>query len=186
MRYLNPTLWRTCRVLSGTMRIRLLRQLFEHPGRSVSELAKALGISCSDASQELRRLQSRGLLQSERRGAFVIYRPGADPQVKSAAPLLKALAFALAAYPPERDGEICRIAFGLAYPRRIALAKALQAGPQSDFELAGALRFPGFAVFNHLRILQKSGFARRENGRVHFHIPTHPLASALVRLLRTA
>ena len=183
MQYLTPTLWRTCRVLSGMVRIRLLRQLLEHPERSVSEHAQAARISCSDASQELRRLQSRGLLQSARRGAFVIYRLGADPQVKSAAPLLKALESALTAFPPEQDAEICRIAFGLAYPRRIAIAQALQAGPQADSQLALALRLPSFAVFNHLRILQKCGYVKREHHRAHFSLPDHHLAKALVRLI---
>jgi len=186
MNQLNPTLWRTCRALSGNTRIRLLRQIHEKPGRNVAELAAAVGIGRSDASQELRRLQSRGLLRSSRTGAHLVYRMEADPQVKSAAPLLKALESALSDYPAERDGEICEIAFGLAYPRRIAIAQALLAAPQSDNELGAALRLPGFAVFSHLRILQKSGFARRQNGRCHFQIPAHPLAKALVRLLPPA
>ncbi len=66
MKNLNPTLWRTCRMLTGTNRVRLLRELHDHPGQSVSQLAAALGIGPSDASQELRRIQSRGLLKSER------------------------------------------------------------------------------------------------------------------------
>lgn len=44
MKNLNPTLWRTCRMLAGTTRIRLLRELHTHPGQSVSELARAVGI----------------------------------------------------------------------------------------------------------------------------------------------
>ena len=47
MRNLNPTLWRTCRVLSGENRIKLLRQIHDHPGQAVSELALAVGIACA-------------------------------------------------------------------------------------------------------------------------------------------
>ncbi len=183
MQNLNPTLWRTCRALSGAVRIQLLRQLFDHPGRSVSELAKAVGIGRSAACQELRRLQSRGLLQAERQGTSVIYRLGADPQVRSAAPLLHALKSALADLPPERDTDMGSLAFGLAYPRRIAIAQALLAGPQSALELGMKLRLSGFAIFSHLQILQQSGFVQRAHGRFQFAVPPHPLARVLARLL---
>ena len=186
MKNLNPTLWRTCRMLAGTTRIRLLRELHTHPGQSVSELARAVGIKKSDASQALRRIQSRGLLRSRRHGAALIYRMEPDPQVVSAAPLLRALNNALSQYPPERDAELCRLAHGLAYPRRIALAQAIIASPQTQQDLVHALNLPNFAVFSHLRILMDCGYIRRDQRRFRFMLPDHPLASVLVRLLRSA
>ena len=36
MKTLNPTLWRTCRMLAGANRIRLLRAIFAQPGQSVT------------------------------------------------------------------------------------------------------------------------------------------------------
>ncbi len=184
MRNLNPTLWRTCRVLSGENRIKLLRQIHDHPGQAVSELALAVGIGRSAASQELRRIQSRGLLRAERKDNRVVYRMEADPQVPSAAPLLKALNTAFSSFPPARDGDLREIAFGLAYPRRIAIAQMLQAAPQSDLELCVALNLSSFAVFTHARTLQKCGWVKRVHGRCQFTPPAHPLAHALVRLLR--
>ena len=184
MKELNPTLWRTCRVLSGGHRIHLLRQIHGHPGLSVSELAKAVGIGRSDASQELRRIQSRGLLRVERKGSRVVYRMEADPQVASAAPLLKALKSAFCSFVPERDGDLCDIAFGLAYPRRIAIAQALQAAPRADMELCIVLNLSPFAVFTHARILRECGWIKSIDGKRHFAPPDHPLATALARLLR--
>lgn len=186
MQSLNPTLWRTCRVLAGDKRIQLLRQIHDLPGRNVAELAQSVGIGRSDASQELRRIQSRGLLRAERQGISMMYRLGADPQVRSAAPLVKALETALAAFPPARDPEMANLAFGLAYPRRVTLAQALLSGPKSATELCIALRLSAFAVFSHLRILQDSGWVRREPGRVVLVPPDHPLAKALFRLLPTS
>ena len=186
MKTLNPTLWRTCRMLAGANRIRLLRAICEKPGQSVTELAQALGIGLSDASQELRRIQSRGLLKSSRDGIRVIYRPEADPQVPTAAPLLKALKPALSDLPPERDEELRALAFGLAYPRRIAIAQALQASPQTELELSGALKLSSFAVFTHVKILQEGGWVRRVGRNRHFAVPEHPLAEALARLLRAS
>ena len=186
MKTLNPTLWRTCRMLAGANRIRLLRAICGKPGQSVTELAQALGIGLSDASQELRRIQSRGLLKSSRDGIRVIYRPEADPQVPTAAPLLKALKAALSDLPPERDEELRALAFGLAYPRRIAIAQALQASPQTELELSGALKLSSFAVFTHVKILQEGGWVRRVGRNRHFAVPEHPLAEALARLLRAS
>ena len=185
MKTLNPTLWRTCRVLAGKTRIKLLRQLHDHPGQNVSELAMSVGIGRSDASQELRRLQSRGLLQAEQNGSHLLYRMAADPQVLSATPLLKALKAAFASYPPERDEEICSIATGLAYPRRIALAKALLETPQTELALQISLNLSSFATFTHLRILMNSGFVRRDKHLLRFEPLAHPLAGELVRLCRT-
>ena len=186
MKTLNPTLWRTCRMLAGANRVRLLRAISGKPGQSVTELAQALGIGLSDASQELRRIQSRGLLKSSRDGIRVIYRPEADPQVPMAAPLLKALKAAFSECPPERDEDLRALAFGLAYPRRIAIAQALQASPQTELELGGALKLSSFAVFTHVKILQNGGWVRRVGRYRHFATPDHPLAEALARLLRTS
>ena len=180
---LNPSLWRTCRMLAGATRVKLLRQLHEHPGHTVSELARATGIGVSDASQELRRIQSRGLLQLERRGSFVYYRFGADPQVASAAPLVRALRTVLAEYPEDRDAEIVRIAQGLSHPRRIALAKALRQAPRQCRDLPAALGMAPTSASPHVAGLVRSGLVRRAGDWLVLEPMGHPLAKALVRLL---
>ena len=181
---LNPTLWRTCRVLSGQTRLALLRQLHHRPGQSVSSLARAVHVGLSDASQELRRLQSRGLLQVDRQGRFTVYRLGADPQVPSAAPLLKALKTCLAASSPEQDPSIMQIATGLAHARRIAIAQTLIHSPCALPALQSALHIPQNALSRHVGALLRSGLVRREGRFLFFSPPRHPLAHALARLLR--
>ena len=186
MRTLNPTLWRTCRVLAGQTRLAFLRQLYAHPGQSVSSLARAVHVGLSDASQELRRLQSRGLLQVDRMGRFTVYRLGADPQVPSAAPLLKALKAVLATSTPEQDASIIQIAIGLAHTRRIAIAQTLIRSPCTFPSLTSTLRIPQNALSRHVGALLRSGLVRREGRFLFFSPPRHPLAQALARLLRDA
>lgn len=128
MQNLNPTLWRTCKMLAGRARIRLLRQLHDHPEECVSALGERVALKEAAASQELRRIQSRGLLQAERRGVRLVYRLAADPQVASAAPLLKALQTAFDACPAERDADMVAIAAGLAHERRIRIVRTLLEG----------------------------------------------------------
>ena len=184
MQNLNPTLWRTCKMLTGSTRIRLLRQLHEHPGECVSDLGKRIGIGEPAASQELRRIQSRGLLQAERRGSFLIYHLAADPQVSSAAPILKAMQSALSTLPPESDEEMCTIASGLSHVRRIRIVQALQKAPQPLPDLQYALRISSHPFQKHLRTLRASGFVVTEGKRIQFSVPDHPLAKALSKLLQ--
>ena len=184
MANLNPTLWRTCKMLAGRKRVELLRELHQQPGRSVTELGHAVGVKRSYASQELRRIQSRGLLKSARRGIPLIYRMDPDPQVLSASPLLKAIQFALGRFPPERDPEICAIANGLAHDRRIAIARLLMQGPLSHAGLLQALHMTPSALSQHLQPLLSGGWVIKTNKHFHLRIPAHPLARALASLIR--
>ena len=186
MQQLNPTLWRTCRVLSGHSRLRLLRLLHDAPGECVTELADLAGIGVSDASQELRRIQSRGLLRPERQGARLVYRMKADPQVASAAPLLNALKSAFARNPPEQDAAMAPIAAGLAHPRRIAIAKVLMKSNRVSVDLRTATRIPRGPLSRHLDTLEAGGWVQRKKRALSFHVPGHPLAQALFHLVRSA
>lgn len=107
-----------------------------------------------------------------------------DPQVASAAPLLKALEAALASRPPERDLEMCALTQGLAHERRIRIAKALLESPCSISELGPVVNIPAPSLAKHVHALIKSGFAFKRNGLIHFAEPRHPLAHALVILLK--
>lgn len=184
MAKLNPTLWRTCKMLAGIKRIQLLRQLYENPGNNVTEHGRAVGVKRSDASQELRRIQSRGLLKSTRIGRPLIYRMEPDPQVSSAAPILQAIQTAFSIYPPERDPDMCQISNGLAHERRIAIAWLLQKAPRSMSDLQTHLPLSPQGLEHHLIPLLKSGFVKQKKSSLYFQDLSHPLADALSRLLR--
>ena len=183
MQNLNPTLWRTCRMLAGKTRIKLLRQLHDCPGQNIAALADALGICRPYASQEMRRIQSRGLLRPTHRGASLVYCPCADPQVLSAAPLLKAVQNALDSLPPHRDAEMAAIAAGLAHERRIAMAQSLRQSPKTSQQLLAEIPMAPCSHYLHLQTLIASGFAKKNKNAISFKTPAHPLAKALVKLL---
>lgn len=182
MRRLNPTLWRTCRVLANPTRLRLLQLLLERPGSNVSQLAESMNIGISAASQELRRVQSRGLIRRTQQGPSVVYLPVPDPQVPSAAPLLKALQTAWAA---NRNGseKIARLAKGLACERRISLVRALVPQPQPNDQLAHLVRTRSANLKKHLRILRKSGWVTKIDKRFALLPAGHPVQAALLKLL---
>lgn len=183
---LNPTLWRTCRVLTGPTRLRLLRLVLTTPGLTVSRLAAEAGISLSRASQELRRLQSRGLLGVERQGPFVRYLSRPDPQVPSAGPLLQALKATFAQSDPAGDETIIRTAFALAHPRRISILRKLLDGPATIAGVSAALDIPFDAVFRHLRALRKGQLVLEDSSRFRPARPNSPLAKCLVKLVKSS
>ena len=184
MNQLNPTVWRTCRALGGSTRVSLLRQILECPGQNVSQLAERLEIGVSDASQELRRLQSRGLLRRSCQGISVVYLPLPDPQVPSAAPLLQALKAAFASE-PESDESIIRIAKALGHERRIAIVRALLQGPQSRQDLSTLSNTQPVTLKKHLKWLVDGGIVARTNKKYALRALPSPLLAAWLKLLRS-
>ena len=180
---LSPSLRRTCRVLAGGTRLALLRRIIKHPGLSVSELAAAEKIDLARASQELRRLQARGLVGVEREGRRVRYYPEPDPLVASAKPLLRALQEACAKYPPAGDEQTAALAQGLSHARRIAVVQALQAGPRKFQALQAAVQIPGQTLWHHLRFWEAGGWVERTRGQWRRAPDDHPLAKCLLKLI---
>ncbi len=176
---LSPTLWRTGRVLAGATRLELLRGILGRPGQTVTGLADSLEISLPRASQELRRLQSRGLVRATRQGLTVRYLPVPDPLVASAKPILAAMEAALAGTAPGETDQIIRIAKAFSHARRLAIIEELQRGPRSAQELCRLLRMSGMAAYRHLHLMEEAGLARREGRRWVFDPGSHPLAGCL-------
>ena len=157
MAQLNPTLWRTCRVLSHSGRLRLLQEILRQPGRSVSQLAADVSMGVSDASQQLRRLQSRGLLKRTCQDLEVIFRPIPDPQVPTAKPLLMTLQRILAQTTTDLD-RLAFIAKGLACERRIAIVRVLRTSSLTQAQIDFHVDARRNTVQRHLNILIEGGW----------------------------
>jgi DNA-binding transcriptional ArsR family regulator len=181
---LHPTLWRTCRVLAGTTRLRLLRLVYHKSDRSVSEMAGLAGISVPRASQELRRLNSRGLMQAVRKGREVCYRLVPDPQVPDAAPLLEAVLQSLGQSRGKSESTCRRIAIAFAHPRRLSIIRALLQGPSTFNALMDHVRFTRATLHRHLLILRSCRMVQLDGGRYHWIPDPHPMARALALLSR--
>ena len=156
---LNPTLWRTCRVLANRVRLRMLGVLFRQGELPVSAVAGAVGVSAVLASLYLRSLSARGLLAARREGRWVFYRPAADPSVRVAADLLQALDSAFAS---KRDPtkEIFRQATAFTHPRRVQIVRALANGAMAMDALARNTAIGRFALRRHLAKLCRRGFVK--------------------------
>ena len=155
---LVPTLWRTCRVLANEKRLSCLKAVLEQPGRSVGELAERVCISEALASELLRALQARGLIQANRQSRWVYYSPKPDPMVIGVRPLLEALKRALLVEGMS-ENEMIHTLTAFTHPRRLEILRCLQkaADDTSVEKLAASTRISLPALYRHLVKLTARG-----------------------------
>jgi DNA-binding transcriptional ArsR family regulator len=182
---LSPTLWRTCRVLSGTTRLSLLQRIIRSPGLCVSDLAAAEGISLGRASQELRRLQSRGLVRVERILRYVRYYPESDPLVASAKPILEAMKRVVESSNRNAMDLAQKYALGLTHPRREGIIRLLKNGPLGDSELKAQSRMGFQSFWHHMSLLRETGWIEMEKSERRWQLKPgkSPLATCLLELV---
>jgi DNA-binding transcriptional ArsR family regulator len=180
---LQPTPWRTCRVLANRSRLRLLKLLIEQPDQCVSELARQCGLRLAAASQYLRALNARGLLQVNRNGRWVRYRPADADAPEPIRRLLQALrgSFGHDRDPVER---IFRLATSFTHPRRVEIWRALQRGAQTGEQLQGMTRMSRHALSRHLVKLRSRGLVTTMEGRYRALQPRQALVRAFANLAR--
>lgn len=179
----KPTLWRTCRVLANTTRLRMLRHLISHPGKAVTEMARALKVPKAVASQYLRALNARGLLNARREGKWVYYSATGDKSVPASSLLLDAI---LQTFKAEKESVemIFRLVTAFTHPRREKIYCALQGGGgQSLEQLRKKTGISRHALRRHLNKLQRRGFVRKSKETFECDIPDNPLAKVLARLV---
>lgn len=160
---LQPTLWRTCRVLANRHRLKILGLLVQSPELTVSGVAERLELSLPVASQYLRALEARGLLAVRRVGRRVQYRLNIASAIEPARELAAAvrLAFQRDAAPVE---ALFRLATTFTHPRRIEIFRALAAEARTTGQLQAVTRISAAALFRHRRKLEARGFVAEHQG----------------------
>jgi hypothetical protein len=88
---MNPTLWRTCRMLANARRLRIIHQLIGKDPQTLTQLATACKMSASACSQYTRQITARGLCRETRRGRYAFFDLHPDPMISYSASLLNAL-----------------------------------------------------------------------------------------------
>jgi len=181
---LQPTLWRTCRILANGRRLACLNAVVLHPGESVGEIAARVRMPQDQASLCLRALQARGLLHACRDGRWVRYFPRPDPLVPTAAPLLAAMTRAVVDEKRTVKHLVhCLTAF--THPRRLDILLCLRQSASLAF--SKLLRQSGMsspALVRHLRKLQARGLIIERRDGWTLAPAREPLVDVLLRLLR--
>ena len=180
-RTLRPTLWRTCRVLANQPRLKILVLLARRPSQTVTAIARQLRLSVPAASQYLRALEARGLLEARRAGPHVEYRSSSA----AAAGITPELAAALRKTLEQGDGSIetvFSVATAFTHPRRIEILRVLNTKTRSLAQLQHATLISSRALRRHLQKLVSRGFVTLRRGDYVSAYPTNRLARELKRL----
>lgn len=156
---LQPTLWRTCRVLANTTRLRLLAQLVRQQPQTVSQLADSVALTLSVASQSLRVLESRGLLKVKRIRRRVEYRIPSTTEANALASLIAALKTSLRREPLP-TAQIIKLATAFTHPSRISLYRCLNGGQKTQMQIQSAIQISAPALSRHLGKLIARDFVR--------------------------
>lgn len=160
---LQPTLWRTCRVLANRLRLQMLMAVFRQPGQTVSTVAVRLNLPLSVASAYLRALEARGLLVARRAGRQVNYRPASADTPTPGAEIAAALksVFRNKNVPVE---TIFKLATAFTHPRRAEIFRAIHAKPRTLLEIQTFTGISIPALVRHLRKLESRGFVDCHSG----------------------
>jgi len=180
MKDLQPTLWRTCRVLANSTRLDLLRELFEVTDCAVADLATAVNISDSQASIFLREINARGLISAKRAGRNVFYSATANPKVEYSDIILNALRIACAS--GLGNDEIIHFVTAFSHPRRLQIVAALRGKPAAIQHLVFATGISLPALHRHLRKLIDRDMVEVADEHCQLKIPSCPFGQTLQKI----
>jgi len=178
---LQPTLWRTCRVLANRTRLKICARILQQPDQTVSAIAERLKLPLPAASLYLRALEARGLLTVRRKGRRVVYRPAPATTATSSAELVEALRRVF-----NREGNpvetIFKTATAFTHPRRIEIFNALRKENQNPVQLAIQTGISVPSLYRHLKKLEARGFVTHREGKWVATPRFDPLGRELTRL----
>jgi len=178
---LQPTLWRTCRVLANRTRLQILELLVQEAPQTVSAVAAHLSLTLPVASQALRALEARSLLTACRIGRRVEYRLGAGSS-SDASPTLAATLGAVLRRDAAAKETIFQLATAFTHPRRIEIFRLLRTEPRMLMPLQAATRISLPALLRHLKKLEARGFIICEDEKYSAVNHPEPLGGILASL----
>lgn len=152
---LNPTLWRTCRMLANARRLRIIHQLIGKDPQTLTQLATACKMSVPACSQYTRQITARGLCREVRKGRFAYFDLCADPSIPYAASLLKAVIASLKHAKPNYKGQIADLT-AYTHVSRIRIVRHIaQHGVCRTCEMKSGLHISKPALIRHINKLTR-------------------------------
>jgi DNA-binding transcriptional ArsR family regulator len=180
---LNPTLWRTCRMLANARRLKIIRHLIDNGPITLTELATATSMSLPACSQYTRQITARGLCREIRKGTYAFFDLYPDPSIPYSAQLLQAIIAALLRTKPDFTEPIADLT-AYTHVRRIMIVNYLVSNDSSRLcEMQQALQISESALLRHLnKLLSRNLVSRLEDEHYCLLKPPTPLAKKLLTI----
>lgn len=178
MSELQPTLWRTCRVLASETKLKILQYLLHKGDCCVSDVANGLGLSLNNASTQLRALNARGLISVRRKGRNVCYRLEANEKLVAPPALMDVITSAILR--GVSLDRIFRICTAFTNERRIRIVRMLFHNPQTFRQLRQRVHVCESSLWLHLDKLISRRFVHYRDGVYRLRRVRDPLRRILL------
>ena len=184
---LRPTVWRTARALDNENRLRFLRAIFvSKEAKGVTRLAEDIGVSVSTASQYLRALNARGLVDVKRESSYVYYGSGKNRSLPEAQLLQDAFRrlFERKNLPSDWPARISPVLKAYANERRISIIRTIADNGSLTFaSLSRLADMPETSLLRHLSLLLDGGVVAQDERRQYvIRPPQNSLQQALLKI----
>jgi len=181
MKIIPPHLWITSRVIANENRLRLLREIFISPRRSVGDLSECVELTLGSTSNQLKLLCGEGFITLHRFKKKVCYNdviPYAPPHIKKIQISLKN-----ELKPDTTLSFICKEATGTTHQRRIEIINRLNQAPRSLEQLLDETIMSYSALSRHLRKLHARNYISFSEGQYRIGTPSGALAKTLLTII---
>ena len=185
---LRPTIWRTARALDNENRLRFLRAIFvSKEAKGVTRLAEDIGVSVPTASQYLRALNARGLVDVKRASSHVYYGSGKNRSLPEAQLLQDAFRrlFERKDLPSDWPARISPVLKAYANERRIAIIRTIAENGSLTFaSLSHLADMSETSLLRHLSLLLDGGVIAQDERRQYvIRPPKNSLQQALLKIV---
>ena len=185
---LRPTIWRTARALDNENRLRFLRAIFvSKEAKGVTRLAEDIGVSVPTASQYLRALNARGLVDVKRESSHVYYGSGQNRSLPEAQLLQDAFRrlFERKDLPSDWPARISPVLKAYANERRIAIIRTIAENGSLTFaSLSHLADMSETSLLRHLSLLLDGGVIAQDERRQYvIRPPKNSLQQALLKIV---
>jgi hypothetical protein len=178
---LNPTLWRTCRMLANARRLGIIHQLIGKDPQTLTQLATACKMSVSACSQYTRQITARGLCREIRNGRFAYFDLYADLSIPYAASLLIAVIASLKHAKRNYKEQIADLTAYTHVSRIRIMRYVVQHGVSETCEMKSALHISKPALFRHInKLIRRNRLQAVKTGGYQLVQPETVLARELL------
>jgi len=181
---LNPTLWRTCRMLANVRRLNIIKHLVGKEPLTLTQLATVCKMSVPACSQYTRQITARGLCREIQKGRYAYFDLYPDQSIPFSAILLQSVVASLRDAKKDFKEQMADLT-AYTHVRRIKIVNFIAAkGSARLCDMQHELHISESALLRHIsKLLRRSVISLSDDERYHLCNPPTLLAKELKRIV---
>jgi len=181
---LNPTLWRTCRVLANIRRLNIIQHLSCKAPLTLTQLATVCKMSLPSCSQYTRQITARGLCRETQKGRYAYFDLYPDPAIPFSSILLQGIVASLKYAKKDYKEQMADLT-AYTHVRRIKIVNFIASkGSVRLCDMQHELHISESALLRHInKLLRRNVVSLSDDERYHLANPPTLLAKELKRIV---